>query len=115
MINSLEKLAAWLLFSLSVLFVYGFLSLFFIGPSHAVTLCGYGDDGPDDPYGGCLSEEHTLTMYTPMVFSESQAMWKLFDGQLYSTLEDCRAVLPNKKLADNNAKCIAMSGEKPND
>ncbi len=33
--KTLEQLAGWLLFSLSILMVYGFLSLFVIGPAHA--------------------------------------------------------------------------------
>ncbi len=33
--KTLEQLAGWLLFSLSVLMVYGFLSLFLIPPAHA--------------------------------------------------------------------------------
>ena len=33
--KTLEQLAGWLLFSLSVLMVYGLLSLFLIGPVHA--------------------------------------------------------------------------------
>ncbi len=45
-VNTLEKLAAWLVFSLSVLVVYGFLALFLIGPSHAT-----GPIPGPDPYG----------------------------------------------------------------
>ncbi len=33
--KTLEQLAGWILFSLSALLVYGFLSLFLIGPTHA--------------------------------------------------------------------------------
>ncbi len=46
MIRTLEQLAGWLLFSLSALMVYGFLSLFLIGPTHA-----RGAIPPPDPYG----------------------------------------------------------------
>ncbi len=46
MINTLEKLAGWLLFSLSVLMVYCFLSLFLIPAAHASGTCC--DDGPGD-------------------------------------------------------------------
>ncbi len=34
-VKTLEQLAGWLLFSLSILMVYGLLSLFLIGPTHA--------------------------------------------------------------------------------
>ncbi len=46
MIRTLEHLAGWILFSLSILMVYSFLSLFLIGPTHA-----RGAIPPPDPYG----------------------------------------------------------------
>ncbi len=83
-ISTLEQLAAWLLFSLAIITVYGLLSmtwahardipppdpavpdwvLFFTveQPTFAQTdylskTCGLGDDPPEAPYGGCLSQD----------------------------------------------------------
>jgi hypothetical protein len=35
MVRTLEQPAGWLMFSLSILMVYGFLAMFLIGPVHA--------------------------------------------------------------------------------
>ncbi len=43
--KTLEQLAGWLLFSLSVLMVYGLLSLFLISPTHASYEETHNSDG----------------------------------------------------------------------
>ncbi len=46
MMKTLEQLAGWLAFALSILMVYGFLAMFLIGPTHA-----RGTIPGPDPYG----------------------------------------------------------------
>jgi hypothetical protein len=102
-INALERLAILIVAVVSVVFVYGMLSMAWAGctsekqPDCAPEEAGWGRHG--DP----------VTLYAPAVFSNSLAMWKLLDSQVYVTPEDCRATLP----PDRDAQCIALTGELP--
>ena len=56
--RTLEQLAGWILFSLSILMIYGFLSLFLIGPVHA-------QQGEDDRFSFFSKKEVWDRMLAP--------------------------------------------------
>ncbi len=86
MINSLEKLAAWLMFSLAILMVYGFLS------------CAWA---------GCLEElTREAHIWALVSHSASMKMWTIDSGN-YDTLEACQQV------AKQGETCIEFVGEFP--
>ena len=99
MIRTLEQLAAWLVFSLSVLMVYGLLAMFFIGPVHA-----QGVDAPettDD--GGSLTLEQAFDTDWHFGPARKSCTWVQVDKNGNSI---------NSERYYDRAQCLAQSKNK---
>ncbi len=98
-INTLEKLAAWLLFSLAVLMIYSYLSVAWAGDGGFKQVPG-ADGCPQED---CRGNEVYL-IATP---SASMHVWVWSSYMSYATLGEC------KKIALPFQKCVAMQGNMP--
>ncbi len=120
-VNTLERLAVLVVAVVSIVFVYGMLSMAlardipppsqfnwidsFLNTSEQPTF----SKRPVESQEFDTLELETITEYTPVVFSTGLAMWKLFDGKLYPTLEACQAaLLTNRETRPN--QCVLLTG-----
>ncbi len=89
MINTLERLFIAVVGAVSIIFVYGMLSMAWAADC--------------DEYGPPANK---VVAYTPMVFSNSLSMWKALDSKIYTTWEECMAVLPHD---GHDTDCVVVT------
>ena len=123
MIKTLEQLAGWLLFSLSILMVYGLLSMFLIdaaragcdlpmGPGSLPVAPGYQDCGAD--------QSETTDDSQPWVaeFMSNHGFWSPSE-LVFASKEDCEAAIPNLKPegippgSTGDVRCTPYRGAPP--